>query len=409
MASFHCSVKVGRTGYGGSHAAYITRTGKYATKEKDDLEHSESGNLPAWADSPQDFWCAADEHERANGTVYREFEIALPRELTPTQRLDMVREFVGQEVGDRHAYTFAIHNPRATIEGGEQPHAHIMFSERQRDGIEREAAQYFKRWNAKTPERGGCQKANKAATPTERKAELVRFRERFASLQNRHLAKHGHKAKVTHLSLEAQGIDRAPEPHLGPKVAAAVAKDVQELRATRPEPTQAPPQELDSFDLHAQVRSQIDKLHEEYKRANNKAKSEEAALSAKVREGEAKAEALREQYHGMPPQPKLIGRKEWQAQRDAIKARYDALGELQNGLIKAHKEAQERVRRTNLGVSRANVEKYVLGQLSKTEPHLVKAYEEVNQAIEAEQQRQQRELTERRQTRTVDRSSGPSR
>ncbi|MDW3553656.1 MobA/MobL family protein, partial [Escherichia coli] len=84
-----------------------------------------------WArDNPSHFWQAADQFERANGSTYRELEIALPRELTPEQRLELVQDFVRQEAGERHAWSFAIHNPKASIDGGEQPHAHIMMSQR---------------------------------------------------------------------------------------------------------------------------------------------------------------------------------------------------------------------------------------------------------------------------------------
>ncbi|MGK3681372.1 MobA/MobL family protein, partial [Escherichia coli] len=41
-------------------------------------------------DNPSHFWQAADQFERANGSTYRELEIALPRELTPEQRLELV-------------------------------------------------------------------------------------------------------------------------------------------------------------------------------------------------------------------------------------------------------------------------------------------------------------------------------
>ena len=58
-----------------------------------------------------EFWQAADLHERANGTTYREFEVALPRELAAADRLALVREFIAQELGERHAYQFAIHCP----------------------------------------------------------------------------------------------------------------------------------------------------------------------------------------------------------------------------------------------------------------------------------------------------------
>ena len=130
--------------------------------------------MPTWAANAPTFFChAADARERANGHAYREFELALPRELTPEQRADLVRSFVAQELGERHAYTFAIHNPIAALDGGEQPHAHVMNSDRERDGIERDPEQHFRRYNAKVPVRGGCQKeqGSNAATQSERVAE----------------------------------------------------------------------------------------------------------------------------------------------------------------------------------------------------------------------------------------------
>ncbi|MEX9942796.1 MobA/MobL family protein, partial [Providencia rettgeri] len=118
-------------------------------------------------------------------------------------------------IGDRHAYQFAIHNPRAAIEGGEQPHAHIMFSERLNDGIERDPQLYFKRANTKNPERGGAKKARFGETPTERKAYLIAQRERWADLQNKHLERYQHIDRVDARSLKAQGIEREPERHFG--------------------------------------------------------------------------------------------------------------------------------------------------------------------------------------------------
>ena len=131
MAIGRLSMKVGKAGKAGPHAAYIAREGKYAARldRNEKLEASESGNMPAWArQRPQEFWKAADLNERKNGTTYREMEIALPRELSAQQRADLVRDFVRQEIGERHAYQWAIHSPRAA-DGGEQPHVHLMFSE----------------------------------------------------------------------------------------------------------------------------------------------------------------------------------------------------------------------------------------------------------------------------------------
>ena len=216
MASYHLCVKTGGKGKAASHADYITRDGKYAREKDNDLEHQESGNMPAWAaHKPSEFWKAADTFERANGCTYREIEIALPRELTPAQRLELVRDFVQQEIGDRHAYQFAIHNPKAAIEGGEQPHAHIMFSERLNDDIERDPQPYFKRANTKNPERGGAKKARFGETPTERKEFLIAQRERWATLQNNHLERYQHPDRVDARSLKKQGLERQPERHFG--------------------------------------------------------------------------------------------------------------------------------------------------------------------------------------------------
>jgi hypothetical protein len=107
MAISHLSVKVGLSGKAGPHASYIAREGKYADRLEsgEKLEATEAGNMPAWAQAnPQEFWQAADQNERANGTTYREFEIALPRELAAADRLALVREFIQQELGERHAY-----------------------------------------------------------------------------------------------------------------------------------------------------------------------------------------------------------------------------------------------------------------------------------------------------------------
>jgi hypothetical protein len=217
MASYHLSAKIGKKGKAAAHAAYIAREGKYSGRDRyEDIEATASGNMPEWAaHNAAHFWTAADEHERVNGSAYREIEVALPRELTPAQRLELVQEFIEQEIGGKHAYQFAIHTPKAALEKDDQPHAHIMYSERIRDGIERDPEHYFKRYNAKNPEKGGAKKFSGGKHKNELKAELLGLRERWATLQNAHLEKHGYNERVDHRSLKDQGIDREPEKHLG--------------------------------------------------------------------------------------------------------------------------------------------------------------------------------------------------
>lgn len=226
MASYHLSAKIGVKGKAAAHASYISREGKYQGRERyEDLEATGHGNMPKWAEqNPAHFWNAADENERANGSAYREIEVALPRELTPEQRLGLVEDFVRQELGDQHVYQWAIHTPKAALDGGEQPHAHIMYSERRLDGIERDPDQFFKRYNSKAPEKGGAQKASGGRARGELKQELLELRERWADVQNRHLHLHGHDVRVDHRSLKEQGIERDPEKHLGGSGVRALAQ-----------------------------------------------------------------------------------------------------------------------------------------------------------------------------------------
>ncbi len=231
MASYHCTVRVGGKGKAAVHAAYLAREGPYQGHRRyEDLEATAHGNMPAWAaHNPAHLWQAADDHERANGATYREIEVALPRELDPAQRRALVEAFVAEELGERHAYQWAIHTPPAALERGAQPHAHIMYSERTRDGYERDPAQYFRRYNATAPERGGCRKDS--AGTAER---LAATRQRWAEVQNQHLARHGHVARVDHRSLQARGLDRRPERHLGPsRVQSLSPQEVVALLARR--------------------------------------------------------------------------------------------------------------------------------------------------------------------------------
>ena len=209
MAVGRLSVGAGRKGKASPHAMYIAREEKYA-KPDDDLEKLEAvgtGNMPDWAkDKPNFFWKMSDEHERVNGTSYREHVISLPRELTPDQRHDLIKDWIAQEIGDKHAYQYAIHNPPAS-DGNEQPHCHLMYCERELDGIERAPDFYFKRYNSKNPHKGGAKKANTGMKPADRKADLLAQRERWEDTCNKHLELANSKARINMKSYENAGIN----------------------------------------------------------------------------------------------------------------------------------------------------------------------------------------------------------
>lgn len=235
MASFHASAKIGKKGKGFKHSQYIGREGQYSGYDRyEDLAAVGSGNMPAWAvDNPSEFWKASDSFERKNGSVYKEYELALPRELTDTQNVALIADFVSRQIGALKPYQWAMHVKAASIDGGEQPHAHIMESQRMVDGIERDPEQYFKRYDQKMPGRGGARK-DSGKHPAQLKVELLAMRKLWADVQNAHLERHGHAVRVDHRSLKEQGIDRIPERHLGPDRAERLTPgEVEHLVETR--------------------------------------------------------------------------------------------------------------------------------------------------------------------------------
>ena len=206
MAIYHLNVKTG-TRIGGQSARaksdYIGRDGKYKA-DGEELEYKESGNMPEWAeDDPRQYWAAADEHERANGRLYREVEFALPRELNERERHEVASSFAKNLTGEeRLPYTLAVH--RGGEDGG-NPHAHLMFSERTNDGIERSAEQWFKRYNAKEPEKGGARKS----TSTKPREWLENTREQWADHANEALELAGRTERITEASYKTQYFEAA--------------------------------------------------------------------------------------------------------------------------------------------------------------------------------------------------------
>ncbi|WP_171252928.1 MobA/MobL family protein, partial [Acinetobacter baumannii] len=204
MAIYHLSVKSGRQygssgSRGASHYAYINREGKY---KREDLENIKSGNLPNWAKDAAHFWKSADKNERINGRIYTELEISLPRELNKEQREELVQEFVDKTLGKNFTYSYAIHSPLAS-DGEQNPHIHLMFSERKLDGIDRDEVQHFKRYNPTNPEKGGAGKDRYFSS----KVFVADTRLSWANHVNDFCENLGLDARIDHRSYKAQGLE----------------------------------------------------------------------------------------------------------------------------------------------------------------------------------------------------------
>jgi hypothetical protein len=241
MAIYHLAVKHASRSQGRSalaHANYIAREGPYAQgRFAEQFVQVEHRNMPAWAqEDPHSFWAAADTYERANGRLYTELEIALPRELSHTDQEALARSFIDSQIGTEHPCSWALHVSQA-LDGGAQPHLHVMFSERTHDGIDRGPDLFFKRANPDDPALGGAAK-DPAWNHRDKVDEL---REAWAATANRALERAGLDIRIDHRSLEAQGIDRMPEPKLGPERTALLRQGIEtpasaqviDLRAAR--------------------------------------------------------------------------------------------------------------------------------------------------------------------------------
>ncbi|AEK59801.1 relaxase/mobilization nuclease domain-containing protein (plasmid) [Acidithiobacillus caldus SM-1] len=227
MAIYHLHAKTWSKGAGqgaGGHARYVLRQGPYARRMVERVEGSAvqrvavdraaevvasySGHLPAWTDGdPVAYWDAADAHERANGTVYRELEFALPGELSERRNLELAQAFAEALARvDRGAtpYTLVLHR------GARDPellHCHLMLSDRVNDGCERSPELWFRRAanRGKDPARGGAPKTQ-SRIAQDWLGTVVR--PLWAELANAALEQARCVARIDHRSLEAQRRER---------------------------------------------------------------------------------------------------------------------------------------------------------------------------------------------------------
>jgi ATP-dependent exoDNAse (exonuclease V) alpha subunit len=225
MAVYFLNMKTfGRAGGSGaaSAAAYRAgerirdeRTGKaYDHSERQDVMHKEivlpsrfADEEMAWARDRAGLWNAAESAEtRKNARVAREYLVALPVELSPPQRLGLVRGF-SQELSDRYGFAvdFAIHAPRDFP--GSDPrnfHAHLLTTTREVavEGL-----------GAKTALDMSDRNRRELGLPPAIN-ELLHVRERWAAVTNEALQEARIASRVDHRSLEAQGIDREPRPQI---------------------------------------------------------------------------------------------------------------------------------------------------------------------------------------------------
>lgn len=221
MAIYHCSMKpVSRGGGRSAVAAIAYRTATRMVNERDGLVHNftaktgvvhteivlPQGSEATWALDRSALWNAVEFAEkRKDARLAREFEVALPHELTGEQRLALVRAFA-RDLADRHgaAVDFAIHAP-----GGDSDirnsHAHVMMTTRKVDASglgEKTLIERENKWLLNHD------------LPTSQ-MQLREIRQAWETHANRALMLAGHEVRIDHRSHLERGLEIEPTEHMG--------------------------------------------------------------------------------------------------------------------------------------------------------------------------------------------------
>jgi len=240
---YHCSVKsVGRSNgrsiiaaaaYRSGECLFDELTGKIADyRARGGVEDSfiiARADAPDWAmqaarEARQRLWNEAERAEpRANGRLATELELALPHELTPEQRKELVSAFV-LKIVEKYgiAADVAIHAPGQDGDHRNY-HAHVLFTHRELgpDGFGEVS-------NARTVTKNvkGVEKDvtiyGIAANPTDVKA----LRQEWEQEVNLHYEMAGLDIRVDHRSHKDRGIEQEPTRHLGPEATAMERRGV---------------------------------------------------------------------------------------------------------------------------------------------------------------------------------------
>lgn len=224
MAIYHLSVKpISRSAGRSATAAAAYRAGCEIVDQRTGEIHDytrkrgvKSADIvlpdgaPTWATNRAKLWNAAELAEkRKDACVAREFEVALPFELSPAERRQLALDFA-KDMANREgcAVDVAIHAP--TKKGDNRNHhAHIL------------------RTTRRVEANGLGAKLDTEQANRKRKDDIEAVRARWAELTNVHLERAGHAARVDQRTLEEQGQSRLPTQHLGPFVAALEARGIK--------------------------------------------------------------------------------------------------------------------------------------------------------------------------------------
>lgn len=203
MAIYHCHVTTASRSSGGSACAGAAyRAGEKIHDERADKTHdysrkSDVGHsaLIGWDGTRSELWnCAELTDTRKNATTAREYEVAIPRELSTQDRIQLAENYASW-IFERHgvAADLNIHDLK-----GDKPHAHILTTTRKTLGSSL-GDKVTREWSDTRRKKHGL---------PGRREDLIEVREKWSELANQFLADDN---KIDHRSYKDQGIDAVPQ------------------------------------------------------------------------------------------------------------------------------------------------------------------------------------------------------
>jgi len=175
-------------------------------------------NAPREYKDRANLWNAVEKIERnKNAQLSREIQLALPRELSKSENLTLVRMYVQKNFVDKGMCAdICLHD---TGEGN--PHAHIMltmrpFNEDKSWGAKSKKEYILNERGERITLKSGEFKSRKiSANDWNEQTKAEEWREDWAKCVNFVLSRNGIDEQVDHRSYERQGLERVPTIHLG--------------------------------------------------------------------------------------------------------------------------------------------------------------------------------------------------
>lgn len=227
MAIYHLSAKPVQRSQGRSAtAAAAYRSGSKIKDQRDGRTHDyrprrgvDYTALVGWSSDRESLWNEAELAERRkDATTAREYEVAIPQELSGEMSIRLVKGFallLHHEYGV--AVDVAIHDFDTS-----NPHAHVMATTRPvvDGGLSSKKASI--EWS---------DKKRKQENLGKRKDELEEIRASWAEMCNYALEMEGFEERIDHRSYERQGLECIPGRHLGHAVTALLRRGEYSWRA----------------------------------------------------------------------------------------------------------------------------------------------------------------------------------